>query len=390
MDLKGYAGIYNRYKDKKSKCPWFFQYAKDKKSKQCQKYNDKSNCDRIGKYVGIHTSKDISKVDYTSEEFFNPEMLKEKTLKIQRQSDEYDKLRTLLFDLKHERNQIYKEVKADLNARETDKQIFNIYCMAKIREIIADRKNAANYLIDIEYYTEENKEDKKDILWNCFGDILYDNLCRNIDDNVVIPVKKDVYISSAKKEKEVIESREKVKKEQEKLKSIPITQDVYDYLMDVRTIGGRTNDKYIMFLLYVFLERFKKKYDNPDADYIRIYHGTKKKDKITCATIDKLIDSDCTKKGLIKLQEKGYIDIERLETYDKIYLKNIPSQEDSEVLFSAVSSNPLYDLWECNGDRKIKYCDICGKKFLASGNAKTCPSEKCSSLLEKRNKNKKK
>ena len=385
MNLKQYAKEYGKYKD--GKCPWFFQYAKDKKKKACKDYNAKSNCDRISKYVGSHTSKGISKVDYSTEEKFISEMLMDTKIKVKRQSSEYKNLRTLIMELKSELKNMYKKVKDDMDAEEPVQQIFNIYCMAKIKEIISDRKTAANYLVDIEYHTVENKSDKKDILWNCFGDILYQNLCENAKDDVCIQIKRDVYISSEEKEKAVIESREKVKKEQEKLKSIPITQDVYDYLMDVRTIGSRTNDKYIMFLLYVLLERFKKKHDNPDADYIRIYHGTKKKDKITCATIDKLIASDCTKKGLIKLREKGYIDIERLETYDKIYLKDVPSQEDSEVLFFAVSSNPLYDLWEYNGDRKIKYCDICGKKFLASGNAKTCPSEKCSSLLEKRNKN---
>ena len=387
MDLKQYAGEYRRYKDER--CPWFFQYAKDKKKKDCQDYNAKSNCDRISKYIGSHTSEGISKVNYSTDEQFMPEMLMDIKINIKRQSDEYKNLRTLIMKLKDELKNLYKKVKAEMDAEESAEQIFNIYCMAKIKEIIPDRKTAANYLVDIEYHTGENKSDKKDILWACFGDILYLNLCENINEGVVIPIRRDVYSTSEEKEKAVIGSREKVKKEQEELKSIPITKDVYDYLMDVRTIGSRSNDKYIIFLLYVFLERFKKKNDNPDADYIRIYHGTKKKDKITCATIDNLIDSACTKKGLDKLQEKGYIDIEALETYDKVYLKNVPSGEGSKVLFNAVSGNPLYDLWEYNKDRKIKYCEICHKKYVATGNTKTCPSEKCSLLLKKLTKIKK-
>ena len=43
--------------------------------------------------------------------------------------------------------------------------------------------------------------------------------------------------------------------------------------------------------------------------------------------------------------------------------------------------------YEYSGDRKIKSCEICNKKFVARGNAKTC-SDKCSTYLEKRNKNK--
>ena len=388
MDLKQYAGEYRRYKDEK--CPWFFQYAKDKKKKACQDFNAKGNCDRISKYVGSHTSKGISQIDYSTDEQFIPEMLMDIKINIKRQSDEYKNLRTLIMELKSELKNLYKKVKAEMDAEESAEQIFNIYCMAKIKEIIPDRKTAANYLVDIEYHTGENKSDKKDILWACFGDILYLNLCENINGGVVIPIRRGAYTSSKEKEKTVIEIRKKVKKEQEELKSIPITQDVYDYLMDVRTIGSRSNDKYIMFLLYVFLERFKKKHDNPDAEYIRIYHGTKKKDKITCATFDHLIESNCTKKGLNWLQKKGYIEIENRTTYDKIYIKNVPSGAGSKVLFTAESSNPLYDLWEHNGDRKIKHCKICDKKFLATGNAKTCKSERCSVRLLEESKNSKK
>ena len=129
-------------------------------------------------------------------------------------------------------SRIYKKVKADLDAKESHEQIFNIYCMEKIKEVISDRKEATNYLVDIEYHTDENKNDKKDILWNCFGDILYQNLCENVDNDVNISVRRDVYISSDKKEKDIIESRDKVIKEQKELKSIPITKDVYDYLMN--------------------------------------------------------------------------------------------------------------------------------------------------------------
>ena len=390
MDLKEYTDIYEKYKDKKSKCPWFFQYAKEKKKKFCEEYNEKSNCDRISKYIKDNTKEGITKVDYSTDEQFNSDVLKNKEIEVKRKSSEYDKLRVLLLQLKNERQDIYKKVKDDLDANESYEQIFYIHCTTEIKDIISDRVEAANYLVDIEYHTDENKNDKKDILWSCFGDILYQNLCGNINNNVNVSVRRDVYSSSEEKEQAVIESRKKVKKEQEKLKSIPITEDVYNYLMDVHTHGSRRNDKYIMYILYVLLERFKKRHENPEADYIRIYHGTRKKDKITCATIDNLIDSACTKKGLNKLREKGYIDIETFETYDKIYLKNVPSGENSKVLFTAVSGNPLYDLWEYNGDRKIKYCEVCEKKFLATGNAKTCSNEKCSSLLGKINKNKKK
>ena len=65
---------------------------------------------------------------------------------------------------------------------------------------------------------------------------------------------------------------------------------------------------------------------------------------------------------------------------EKIWLKNIPAAE-GEALFFAESNNPLLDLYEYNGDRKIKKCAICSKKFIATGNTKTCSSRKCSTML---------
>ena len=124
----------------------------------------------------------------------------------------------------------------------------NVNAAARIKEIIEDRKTVANYLVDIEYYTEENKENKKDILWACFGDILYDNLCRNLKSDEKLKIRKGVYTPSAKREQQIIESRNNAKEEQEKLKSIPINQAVYDYLMSVNTTSRRVNDNYIMFI----------------------------------------------------------------------------------------------------------------------------------------------
>ena len=73
----------------------------------------------------------------------------------------------------------------------------------------------------------------------------------------------------------------------------------------------------------------------------------------------------------------------------KITVVNIPRAEDTEAAFIAESNNPLLDLWESNGDRKVGKCEICGKKFTVVGARKTC-SDKCSKILLKKSKNKKK
>lgn len=391
MDLKQYASVYMDYKDSnngtcKYKCPHFFMYAKDKKSAQCEKYNKKSNADRISKYVAEKTSSGISKINYSNKEIFNPEILKDSNIEVKRTSDKYIQLRELLEELKKEHSALYKQMKKDLKAKESDKQLFNIYCSARIKEIISDRKEAVNYLVDIEYHSEEFKKKKKDILWNCFGDILYENLCGNVEGGIVIAPRRDVYQSSAKREKEIVESREKIKKEQDELQKVFITSNVYDYLMDATTRKGCENDRYVLFVLYVLIERYRKRYGE-DNDYIRLYKGLKQKNKFTPATIDGWIDTKITSKALDRLERHGYIKREVLQKYDKIYMLDIP-QEQGEELFVSESVNPLLDLWEFNEDRKIGRCEICNKKIRIIGNTKTC-STKCSTLLGKSNKNKK-
>lgn len=204
MDLKEYIEDYNSLKDsKRSLCPYFFKHAKDKKVKQCADYNENGNCDRISRYVTQQTRAGISKIDYDNSddsEPFSPEMLKNKDLKVKRTSDEYTKICSLLTELKTEKMQTFKKVKKDLQAKESDKQIFYIYCCAKIKNLIEDRRTAANYLVDIEYYDEAHIETKKDILWECFGDILYDNLCQNIKNDVKPLKRRNTYHSSSKRE----------------------------------------------------------------------------------------------------------------------------------------------------------------------------------------------
>lgn len=138
--------------------------------------------------------------------------------------------------------------------------------------------------------------------------------------------------------------------------------------------------------MYVLIERYKKKYGS-ENEYVRIYKGLKQKGKITPATIDKWFGGKITAKALDRLEKYKYIKREQRERYDKIYLCDIPTEEASEAQFMAESFNPLLDLWESNGDRKVGKCEICSKKFVVVGNSKTC-SDKCSKILVKKKKNK--
>ena len=140
---------------------------------------------------------------------------------------------------------------------------------------------------------------------------MYENLCGNVEGGIVIAPRRDVYQSSAKREKEIVESREKNKKEQDELQKVFITSNVYDYLMDATTRKGCENDRYVLFVLYVLIERYRKRYGE-DNDYIRLYKRFKAKNKFTPATIDGWIDTKITSKALDRL--KG-MDISSVKSY---------------------------------------------------------------------------
>ena len=361
MDLKEYLSEYEKYKSSDSKCPDFFRHAKKKKKDDCEEYNPKGNCDRISKYVKDETRNGITKTKYVSEEnavedIFNPEVLKRKDVKINRKSKEYVALRGLLAKLKITRTNQCKRIgryiksSDNLEAKFSDDELYYFDCVNQISKIISDRRKAVDYLVDIEYYQEENADSKKDILWNCYGDIVYANICNNTKDNTeTIPTKRNSYMSSSDKIKEVEKYIEEAEKEILNTERVSISQNEYDSIMNIKSRKNRQNDKYILFIIYVLLKRFRKRYGD-EYDYVRIYKRAKqrkiKKRKITRATIDSWIGSECTNKGLKQLEKNGYIRTEECQRYTKVFIKmNFKLSEDEKELFSVTEYNPLIDLF---------------------------------------------
>ena len=412
MDLGEYAEQYELLKGKDSLCPYFFHYAKDKKKRSCQKYNKNSNTDRICKYIRKQTRDGITQISYSVEDnenevdkHFNALRLKRNPYQTQNRKDVlYVNLKKLISRLKIENNQRFKNIAKEINKSMDEKvaedDLFYMYCSAEIKKVIADRVKATEYLVDIEYFQEENIDANKEILWKCFGDVLYANICMNDGKEINnLPVKRTAYQSNSEKNAEIAERIEEIKQEQESLYSVPIYNDIYDVIMDVKTRKNRIYDKYILFILYVLIERAKK--NDEDRRYVTIYKNNRQRDKVTKATIDSWISSKCTDGGLEQLKKYGYINIEECDKYLKISfgekLKKYSDDNFKEIIqdntenekksiFEVKEYNPLIDLFEYNGDRKIKKCEICLKKFIATGNQKTCGNPKCSRLLAKKNK----
>lgn len=67
---------------------------------------------------------------------------------------------------------------------------------------------------------------------------------------------------------------------------------------------------------------------------------------------------------------------------------NLPEFTDEKIICKINGGNPLIPLFEYTGEHTIKECVICGNKFVAYGNAKTCGGLKCRKKLEKQTKDK--
>ena len=395
MDLKRYRGEYEAYKEPDSKLPYFFKYAKDKKVSSCKLSCESfSNVDKICKYVTKQTKKGVAKKEKAEEEKaekkFAETLLSNQEIKVNRKSREYIELRELLIRLKQQHMNLYRRIKDKMeDERLSAQEIFYFCCLNDISKIIPDKNIAADYLLDIEYCQPENSDSKKDILWNCYGDVLYENLCRNKTDNVDIPIiKRNAYESEAEKQNKIEENRKKVESEKIAETAVPIDAAVYDTIMGIKTRKDCINDKYLLFVLYVLVKRSHRKYGE---DCIRIYKDVRKqKGKYTRKTLDDWIGAQCANKGINRLNKAEYITVEEVNSYTKIRIKkelfdNMDISEEM-ALFTVTENNPLLDLFEYNKERKVGICEICKRKFIVVGNAKTC-GQQCSKMLEKMNKN---
>lgn len=414
--------------------PYFFHYAKDKDFKYCEEYrkeDEKSNVNRISKYIMSHTRKDTDNIwkDNSEKKKFHPEYFqfpedKLEYCKIDRSSETYKELQKVLVQLKQMdnnnfRNKLKERYQNSMQLKQLGYEPFYYYCNQciisivkshyKITERIGIRNKAAAYLFDIEYFQEANRvKANKNILWNCFGDILFDNLCSNLEDEengMKIKIKKLAYQSA---EVKAIEKAEKMKKVVEELTStyqVNITKSEYDYVMSIPCRKNCEKDRMLLYMLLVEYKRKlawlntlddKESITDDNRKHFRIYRNTRNGKLVTRATLDKWLGKNVVvaKRGLERLEKNKLIEIKSCNKngnkYDKIYplfVNDIAS--DSEVAFVVKNKNPMFDLY-MNDDHnvKVKYCEICGKPFYPERNEKTCSSD-CSRVLELMNKNKK-
>ena len=122
------------------------------------------------------------------------------------------------------------------------KELIYIFCLKQFDKTIPDRKVAASYLVDMEYYQPEFREDcNKDILWGCYGNILVQNVELNVKQNIELPLKRKAYQTSQEKTEEIVKRIEQIKKKQEELVVSSDTQKYYDsiFIWNVKRIVRR-------------------------------------------------------------------------------------------------------------------------------------------------------
>ena len=386
LNLKEYASIYSRYKAQEMLPPHFFKYAKDKREDLCCEFHPYHNVDRISEYIRKKTSNGITKISCLDDiNGFNPETLKDRSITVKRNSKEYKKMRTLLPKLKMRVSYYLKGLISEYNQTYNDKilakELIYIFCLKQFDKMIPDRKVAASYLVDMEYYQPEFREDcNKDILWGCYGNILVQNVELNVKQNIELPLKRKAYQTSQEKTEEIVKRIEQIKKKQEELVAVPIAKNIYDSIFNMECKKNCQKDRELLYILYVLYQRYVAKSEK-EVDCLLLATGKKVKG-IKRVTIDKWIGSKIADKGLKRLEKSGQIKQEKLKEYIKIsfYLP----EPDKTPLFCVKSANPLIDLYQYSGDRSVKICEMCGQKFIAKRNRKTC-SDKCSELLYKRN-----
>lgn len=380
------------------KFPCFFKYAKDKKKKHCSD-NMLSNVDCVSKYVQRKTSDNKNNVwnQMGNTKEYNPGMYKSKAIQVDRNSELYEQLYKALARLKKEDTNSFKR---KLNDKCKDEKylgydVFYHYCSGELLKICGVRKKLTTYLVDIEYSQPAFTKTTKEILWNCFGDVIYENLCVNLQNPEDAP--KIIRMAYQKKADKELKNGEKVKQAKEELQKeyvVPIHKAEFEWIKNTQHRKNSKWDFHLMFILYVLYKRKLKYYESNNIDlsdekkrYLEIYKNIRKKNKTTLKTIDKWIEHDVAKKGLSRLEKNAYIKLKNMDKKYTVLFKDIPLDTDkSEILFSVYNKNPLIDYYKYSGEKSVKQCVICGRDFVADKNEKTC-SDGCSRNLELMNKN---
>ena len=379
VKLGKYEEKYNVLKGQNN--PYFFIYAKGKSKGAC-KVLDKSNADRVCAYIHKQTGnknyawKDIEKK-------FNPSILFNNENPVKIDAEKYRELEKAMFMLKRKERSLVSSINESIKEMSKSKwweekisryDVFYHMCEKLIMSIFDSREEAVEYLLDMEYLQRDNENRSKNILWNCFGDLIYQNICHNLCYENVRQRKKHYETNSImlkRIEEKTIEIQKSISD-----KSVEIYKEEIKWIDNMQYKRGCSLDRELLYILLVLQKRCKEN--------VKLYINQKK--QLSCNTIDKWLgDGICIcKKGLIRLQKMGVISLRTVtRKYHEIEVY-VPAVENQDIAFFVRQRNPLVDFYKYNGERKIGRCVICGRDFIKARNAVTCGNV-CNKEKYKRN-----
>lgn len=368
--------------------PYFFQYAKNKKRDNCKPLSD-SNCDRICAYIRKNTSN--KRYTWKTDKSFKVGVLFDESIKVDITDEAYRRLEQLMFNLKRREqsltfrinNEIEQLDKSDAMREKISKyDVFYTMCDKMILCIFdGDRKRATAYLTDFEYLQRENCDSGKNILWNCYGDIILENIKANVGNPAGIPERKPHYKKkgSGKKNREVHEIGksviEKINKDIEEISTVTIYKDELEWIDNLPYRKNCSNDRELLFILMVQQKRSKSG---------KVWVYANKRTALTCNGLDKMIgDGVCVaKKGIKRLENMGAIFI-IVHGKDMEIIVNCPDFDKTKSAYKIESKqrNPIIPFYENNKERVITECPYCHNKYIKVGNMKTCQNATCREQL---------
>ena len=383
VKLGKYEEKYNALKGENN--PQFFIYAKGKSKGSCKALS-KSNADRICDY--IHKQTGNKKYGWKdSEKKFNPSILFNNENPVTINSEKYHELEKVMFTLRMKEQVLastIKDVIKEIDRSEGWKEkisryeVFYHMCEKMITNLFNSREEAVEYLLDMEYLQRENEHKSKNILWNCFGDLIYRNICNNLCCKNVRQRRKHYETSAVRMKKIEDKTVEILKRIPDN--SVEVYKEEIEWIENMQYRRGCSLDRELLYILLVLQKRCKRK--------LKIYMNQKK--QITCNTIDKWLgDGVCIcKRGLIRLQKIGAISIQTVaRKYHEIEVC-VPEFAKQDIAFSVMQRNPIPEFYEYNGERKVERCVICGKKFVKVKNMVACSNAICRNEYRKRNNSK--
>lgn len=299
----------------------------------------------------------------------------------------YDLMKELVRLKKVEKklSQNYKSTSAnDENNKEEKKIEFSLFyyeCVKRIKEVFTDvyynENLAVNTIIHILYNQKAFLSYFPDILWECYGHVVVNNICNNLD-NGYIPVssKRIAY-------KQAVIGNEKAKNKIDELlhkEPLVITQDEFKRIDDMTKDNKATVQSKVVFsLLCMYKAMVINSKRNAKDIWLRIYMNkqqkrrSKKKDKKNekkvCHNFTELDRLSNVSNGQSKIKMGIMVDNDfynvRYEPFK--YYEIQFKQDNSDAAFKIPEyKNALPELYNFAGytDRIVRVCTECGKKFL--------------------------